>query len=135
MNCPACGTELAAGATFCPACRARGVPPVAAPVPLPPLASKVTPPVTENDPRERLFLILACVVSAGALAVPRLRRSRAFGPRGKWILGTFAVLQTTIAVAILVLTCVYARSIMSWYMGWLQDKSRIVLHRSMRGRG
>jgi hypothetical protein len=97
VNCPACNTELTAGMTYCPTCRARGAAAAA--------VRPVSPPPPPTDRNERLFLVVACLLSAGVLAVPRLLRSKAFGPVGKTVLGVAATVNTAAAVALLVLAC------------------------------
>lgn len=118
MTCPACGHELAPAATFCPPCRERGqraaaAGPTAISGPIVATVRPVAPPRVhaDDDPRERFFLIVACLLSAGALAIPRLRRSKAFGPTGKLVLGTLAVLQTALCVAII--------ASLPWTFPWL----------------
>ena len=107
MNCPACNTEIQPGQTFCPTCRARGGgPPFAQPVARP-VVSPVAPPPVANDKHERLFLVLACLLSAGALAIPRLMKSKAFGPTGKLVLGVGAFVNPVAALGLLVWCIVY----------------------------
>jgi hypothetical protein len=113
LNCPACGHELPPAATFCAACRARGGA-SASPVQVRPISPGVT---ADNDPRERFFLIVACLFSAGPLAIPRLRKSKAFGPVGKLVLGGLAILQWVVIAALVVALFVYWRELMDW---WLQ---------------
>jgi hypothetical protein len=114
MKCPACGSEILPGATFCALCRERGRP----------VARVVVPGISaDNDPRERFFLIVACLLSAGALAVPRLRRSRAFGPVGKVVLGTLAVLQTTLCVVIVLALIVKGPWLVTKWMQFLEQRT------------
>jgi|SRR5581483_2241156 len=111
MECPVCKTAIAAGATYCPTCRARGAAASAAPV-----AKPVSPPPAV-DRHEKLFLVLACTVSAGALALPKLLRSKAFGPTGKTLLGGCAVLNTTAAIALLVFLVLKGPELLMKYVG------------------
>jgi hypothetical protein len=82
-----------------------------------PTARLVAPP---DDRHERLYLILACVLAAGPLAIPRLRRSTAFGPTGKTVLTVIAIVQTILVVAIVVALCVEAPRWLRWYMHRIQ---------------
>jgi hypothetical protein len=122
MLCPACGKELAPDATFCPDCRIRGSAPLATPVGTP-----VLPPPTPRPPapdrHERFFLIVACLVSAGALAIPRLRRSKAFGPTGKAVLGTLAALQTIGAVVLIAFFWIKGPALIDRYVHWLGHRT------------
>jgi hypothetical protein len=114
MRCPSCGTEIAAGQTFCPTCRARGSLPAARPVAPPPALPSFA------DRHERLFLVLACLLAAGPLAIPRLLRSKAFGRVGKAVLTTLALLQTALVVALLVFAVVEAPALWQGYQDLLR---------------
>jgi len=69
-----------------------------------------------SDKNERMFLILACLVSAGPLAIPRLMRSKAFGPTGKTVLLVCAIVQTILVVAIIVYFCIEGPGLMMKYL-------------------
>jgi hypothetical protein len=117
MKCPACQSEIAPGLTFCPSCRGRGAASPPAPTPARPVAPS-------EDRHERLWLILACLFAAGPLAIPRLQRSKAFGPTGKMVLTVLAVLQTILVVAIIVGALVEGPALMRRYMDWVSSSSR-----------
>lgn len=123
MECPACRTVIAPGQTFCPTCRARGGgPPMATPVDVP-LARRVTapaPPVTDKN--ERMFLIIACLLSAGALAIPRLLRSKAFGPVGKTVLGLGAAFNTIGAFGLIVFLILRGPALFMDYLHYVQNR-------------
>lgn len=76
-----------------------------------------------RDRHERLFLIFACVFAAGALAIPRLRRSQAFSPRAKVVLGTLAVLQTLAAFAFVGVLVWKGPELFSWWMAYVRRES------------
>ncbi len=69
-------------------------------------------------------MILACVLAAGPLAIPRLLRSTAFGRTGKTVLTVIAVVQTILVVAIIVVLCVEGPGWFRRYMDWISRMSR-----------
>ena len=129
MNCPACQTEIAPGQTFCPTCRARGSPPFATQV-VTPVAKRIAPPPDahpapapeRSDKNERLFLVVSCLLAAGALTIPRLMRSRAFGPTGKLVLGVGAFVNTAGALAIIVYLVVKGPELLQQYVRYIQNR-------------
>ena len=130
MICPACEHEIPGGSTFCPPCRERGQ--KAAGGPTRQVVARVRPvsPAVgaDNDPRERSFLIIACLFSAGALAVPRLMRSKAFGPVGKGVLGTVAVVQTALAVAVILAMVFRGPELFGWIYDQVQEHQMRARH-------
>jgi hypothetical protein len=75
-----------------------------------------------RDRHERLFLVIACVVAAGALAIPRLLRSKAFGPFGKTVLGVCAALNTTVALGCIVFLAVNGPNLLARYVKFIQSQ-------------
>src|SRR6185295_10546758 len=103
MNCPACAAEISPGDTFCKACRASGSARQAAP-----------------DPHERFYLVVACVFSLGALAIPRLLKSRAFGPKMKVFLAVVAALQSALAAAFLLFLAIKGPALFAEWQRYIQ---------------
>lgn len=86
VNCPTCGLGLPAGLSFCPRCRA---------------AAEGRPyDPGELDRHERSYVLSLVLLSLGALAVPRLLKSPAFGPGHKAALALLGVTQTLAALAL-----------------------------------
>ncbi len=84
------------------------------------------PPVPP-DPRdrsERLFLVIACVFAAGALAVPRLRKSNAFTAREKTVLAALAFLQTALAVALVAVLVWKGPALYRVWWRYVEQRSR-----------
>lgn len=95
--CPTCALEVPEGFSYCPRCRA--------------VAEGRAYDPNELDRHERQYVLALVVFSLGALAIPRLMRSRAFSPLGKLAVALLGIFNTGAVVAIVYYVL--------WY--WLPD--------------
>lgn len=96
-SCPTCELSVSEGLAFCPRCRA---------------AAEGRPyDPDEGDRHERQYVLSLVILSLGALAIPRLLRSRAFSPGAKLLVALLGLANTGAVVGI------------AWYFFgfWLPD--------------
>lgn len=104
FNCPACALAVPSGFVYCPRCRAAAE------------GRDYDP--QEVDSHERHYVVSLVVLSLGALALPRLLRSKAFSAAEKAGLGLVGILNT----AGVVVVCVWFATWFPKYLSGLQQQ-------------